>query len=103
MGRQLPSATQLILEQVAEMRTFYGALRRSDQLILDRFFEAIFQHRAAISNAANLLPLEVMPLVILLEERKKSSSIHDELWNQIQELEGRLRQLEAGRSEGGGP
>ena len=94
MGRQLPSATQLILEQVAEMRSFYGALRRSDQLILDKFFEAIFQHRAAISNAANLLPIEVMPFVILLEERKKFSNIHNDLWSQIEELDGRLRQLE---------
>jgi len=94
MGRQLPSATQLIFEQVAELRSFYDALRRSDQLILDKFFEDIFQHRAAISNATNLLPIEVMPFVILLEERKKLGLIHIDLWKQIEELDGRLKQLE---------
>jgi hypothetical protein len=94
MGRQLPSATQLIFEQIAEMRSFYDALRRSDQLILDKFFEDILQHRAAISNAANLLPIEVMPFVVILEERKKISSVHNDLWNQIQELDGRLKLLE---------
>ncbi len=94
MGRQLPSATQLIFEQLAEMRSFYDALRRSDQLILDKFFEDILQHRAAISNATNLLPIEIMPFVILLEERKKIILIHSDLWKQIEELDGRLRQLE---------
>jgi hypothetical protein len=95
MGRQLPSATQLVLDQIAEMRPFYEALRRSDQLIIDKFFEYILQHRAAISNAASLLPIEVMPFVIFLEERKKISLIHNDLWKHIEELEGRLARLEA--------
>lgn len=103
MGRQLPSATQLIFEQLAEMRSFYGALRRSDQLILDKFFEDILQHRAAISNATNLLPIEVMPFVILLEQRKKIGLIHSDLWKQIEELDGRLRQLEQARTQDSQP
>ena len=41
-----------------------------------------------------LLPIEVMPFVILLEERKKLGLIHSDLWKQIQELDNRLKRLE---------
>jgi hypothetical protein len=90
MGRTLPSTTQIVFDQIAELRPLYDALRRSDQLILDKFFEAILQHRAAIGNAANLLPIEVMPFMILLEERKRINNIYHELYNLIQGLENRL-------------
>lgn len=93
MGRTLPSTTQIVFDQIAELRPLYDALRRSDQLVLDKFFEAILQHRAAIGNAANLLPIEVMPFMILLEERKRMNNIHDELYNLIQGLEKRLNLL----------
>ena len=90
MGRTLPSTTQLAFDLIAELKPFYGALRRSDQLILDQFFEAALQHRAALSNAATLLPMEVMPFIILLEERKRHTHIIIELYSQIEELEKRL-------------
>lgn len=90
MGRTLPSTTQLIFDLIAELKPFYEALRRSDQLILDKFFEDALQHRAAISNAASLLPMEIMPFVILLEERKRNNHIFIELYSQIEELEKRL-------------
>jgi len=93
MGRTLPSTTQIVFDQITELRPFYEALRRSDQLILDKFFEAILQHRAAIGNAANLLPVEIMPFVILLEERKRNNHIHNELYSLFGELENRLKQL----------
>ncbi len=91
MGRTLPSTTQIAFDQFAELRPLYDALRRKDQLVLDTFFEAILQHRAAIGNAANLLPLEIMPMVILLEEHKRNNQIHNELFSQIEELEKRLK------------
>ena len=90
MGRTLPSATQLILEEFAELKPLYGALRRSDQLIFDKFFEAISQHRAAIDNARNLLPMEIIPFAILLEERKRNNQIFIDLYSQIEELEKRI-------------
>ena len=93
MGRTLPSTTQIAFELIAELEPFYGALRRSDQLILDKFFEAVLQHRAAISNAANLLPMEVMPFVILLEERKNVNQMRNELLGLIGELEEKVNQL----------
>lgn len=91
MGRKLPSATQLAFEHIADLKPLYEALRRSDQLILDQFFEHILQHRAAISHAASLLPMEVMPLTILLEENKKNHQIHNELYRRIEELEKKLK------------
>ncbi len=93
MGRTLPSTTQIVFDHIAELRPLYEALRRSDQLILDKFFESLLQHRAAIGNAANLLPMEIMPFVILLEERKRIGHIHDELYNLIQGLENKLNRL----------
>ena len=93
MGRTLPSTTQLVFDQFAELRPLYDALRRSDQLILDTFFEAILQHRAAIGNAAHLLPMEIMPMVILLEQHKRNHHIHNELYSLISELENKFNQL----------
>lgn len=93
MGRTLPSTTQLAFEQIAELKPFYEALRRADQLILDRFFESILQHRAAISHAASLLPMELMPFVILLEEHKRNSQVYHELYVLMEELENKLKLL----------
>ena len=93
MGRTLPSTTQLAFEQIAELKPFYEALLRADQLILDRFFESILQHRAAISHAANLLPMEVMPFVILLEEHKRNSHVYNELYVLIEEIQTKIKYL----------
>jgi hypothetical protein len=93
MGRTLPSTTQIVFDQIAELRPLYDTLRRSDQLILDKFFESILQHRAAIGNTASLLPMEIMPFMILLEERKRINHIHNELYNLIEGLENKLKLL----------
>ena len=93
MGRTLPSTTQIVFDQIAELKPFYEALRRSDQLILDTFFESILQHRAAISNAVNILPMEVMPFVILLEEHKKNRHLLNEIYVLIEEIENKLQHL----------
>jgi len=97
MGRTLPPVTQLVLAQIADFKSLYGALRRSDQLILDDFFDSIQPHRAAIANAANLLPLEIMFVLMLLEERKRNSRIQDELQNEIERLRREIRLLKDGR------
>jgi|SRR5262245_4755354 hypothetical protein len=93
MGRTLPSTTQIAFDTIAELKPFYEALRLTDQLILDKFFEAILQHRVAISNAASLLPMEVMPFAILLEERKRINHILEEIYVSIDELENKLNPL----------
>ena len=93
MGRTLPSTTQIVFRLITELEPFYGALRRSDQLILDQFFEAVLQHRAEISNGASLLPMEVLPFVILLEERKKFDQIHVDLRAELEALKKELDRL----------
>ena len=93
MGRTLPSTTQIAFDTITELRPFYEALRLTDQMILDKFFEAILQHRAAISNAASLLPIEIMPFVILLEERKRNNQVRSEIYQLIEELENKFNSL----------
>ena len=86
MGRTLPSTTQIVFRLIAELEPFYGALRRSDQLILDKFFETVLQHRVPIGNTDSLLPMEVLPFVILLEKRKRFDQLHAELLAELEEL-----------------
>jgi hypothetical protein len=93
MGRTLPSTTQIVFNLITELQPFYGALRRSDQVILDKFFEAVLQHRVPIANADHLLPMEMLPFVILLEEHKRNEQIHNEIYGLIKELENKLKPL----------
>jgi hypothetical protein len=86
MGRTLPSVTSLVQQQIAELKPLADGLRRSDQLILNDLLDSVQQHRAAIANAASLLPLEVMLLLVQLEERKRGNRVHNELSTQIEKL-----------------
>lgn len=71
MGRTLPSITQSWQEEQASFSRFRRALRRSDQLALDELFVAARQHLSAAAYAADLLPMEVFLLSMLLEEHKE--------------------------------
>jgi hypothetical protein len=93
MGRTLPSTTQLAFDLITELKPFYEALRLNDQLILDKFFESSLKHRHAISNAESLLPMEVMPFAIHLEEHKRNNDLIIEIYSQIEELDKRLIDL----------
>ena len=95
MGRTLPPVTQLVFSQISEVKSLYAALRRSDQLVLDDFFDSVQQHRAAIANAASLLPLEAMLLLMLMELRKRDAGIHTELYQEMERLRQEIRALEA--------
>ena len=83
----------MVQEQAAEIESLQGALRRSDQLILNAMFDGIQQHRAAIANAASLLPLEAILLLMLMEERKREERIHAELYKEIQQLRQMIETL----------
>jgi hypothetical protein len=98
MGRTLPSAAQLIDEQIAALKPMYGALRRSDQLILNEFYEACIEHRAAIANAERLLPLEGMLLAIQIEQHKRFRRVLAELETRLQNLERELREMREARA-----
>ena len=93
MGRTLPSTTQIVFKLIAELEPFYLALRCSDQRILDKFFEAVFQHCVPIGNADSLLPMEALPFVILLEERKKLDQLQAELRAELEELQKQVDRL----------
>jgi hypothetical protein len=93
MGRTLPSTSQLVFRLIADLKPFYGALPRSDQLIMDKFFEAVLNHRVPIGNADSLLPIQILPFVILLEERKRWAKAHAELWAILEELDALVDQL----------
>ena len=71
MGRTLPSATQVFLQEEASFSRFRRALRRTDQLALDDLFTSARQHLAAAQYATHALPFEVLMLAMLLEEHKE--------------------------------
>ena len=71
MGRTLPSATQVIIQEEAAFARFRRALRRSDQLALDDLFASARQHTAAAQYASHALPFEVFLLAMLLEAHKE--------------------------------
>ena len=79
MGRTLPSATQVFLQEEASFSRFRRALRRSDQLALDDLFTSAHQHLAAAQYATHALPFEVLLLAMLLEEHKEVLRIRQQL------------------------
>jgi hypothetical protein len=71
VGRTLPSATQVFIQEAAAFARFRRALRRSDQPALDDLFTSARQHLAAAQYASHALPFEVFLLAMLLEEHKE--------------------------------
>lgn len=71
MGRTLPSATQVFLQEEQAFSRYRRALRRSDQRALDELFDAAQRHVAEAAYAAHALPMEVFLLSMLLEEHKE--------------------------------
>ena len=71
MGRTLPSATQVFLQEEQAFARFRRALRRTDQVALDDLFVSARQHTAAAQYASHALPFEVILLAMLLEEHKE--------------------------------
>ena len=79
MGRTLPSATIVFMQEEAAFGRFRRALRRSDQLALDDLFVSARQHLAATQYAAHALPFEVMLLAMLLEEHKEVMKLRERM------------------------
>lgn len=71
MGRTLPSATQVFMQEEQAFARFRRALRRTDQVALDDLFVSARQHLAAAQYASHALPFEVFLLAMLLEEHKE--------------------------------
>jgi hypothetical protein len=88
MGRTLPSATQVFLEELQSLAHFRRALRREDQRALDDLLVAARQHLAEAAYASHALPFEMMLLSMLLEEHKQTLRLLDR-------MEALQRKLEA--------
>jgi hypothetical protein len=104
MGRNFPSATQLVHEVIGELKPLSEMLPPHDRWILTKFYEYALNNRAAIANAASLMPLEATLLIILLEERKRTNRLLSELQAEIETLKKDRKQLEQEAYEqDGGP
>ena len=77
MGRTLPSATVVFMQEEAAFGRFRRALRRADQLALDDLFTSARQHLAAAQYASHALPFEVFLLSMLLEEHKEVMKLRE--------------------------
>jgi len=87
MGRTLPSATQLMLQEEASLSRFRRALRRGDQLVFDDLFTSAQKHISAAAYAAHALPFETFLMAMLLEEHKEVM--------RLREIVERLREMHA--------
>ena len=104
MGRNFPSATQLVHEVIGELKPLSEMLPPHDRWILNRFYEYALNNRTAIANAASLMPMEATLLIILLEERKRTNHALSELQAEIEELKKSRQQLQPpARTEDDGP
>jgi hypothetical protein len=83
MGRNFLSATELVHQVIADLKPFAEMLPPQDRLIFNKFYETVLNNRAAIANAATLLPLEAVLLILLLEERKRNQRLYDELLAEV--------------------
>ena len=79
MGRTLPSATQIFMQEEQSYSRFRRALRRADQMALDELFVSAKQHTAAAQYASHALPFEVMLLAMLLEEHKEVMRLREKV------------------------
>jgi hypothetical protein len=94
MGRNFPSATQLVHEVIGELKPLADMLPPHDRWILTKFYEYALNNRAAIANAASLMPLEATLLIIVLEERKRTNRVVSELQAEIEKLKKDRQQLQ---------
>jgi hypothetical protein len=94
MGRNFPSATQLVHEVIGELKPLADMLPPHDRWILTKFYEYALNNRAAIANAASLMPLEATLLIIVLEERKRTNRVVSEIQAEIEKLKKDRQQLQ---------
>ena len=91
------SPTQLAYKVVAEIRLLAGELSPNQQRIIENYCNEILQHRSAIAEAVNLLPLEAALIVLQVREHENNnheiSELHREFSWQMGELRGEIDEL----------
>ena len=90
MGRNFSTATELVRQTIADLEHVGEMLPLVERHILKEFTEFALNNRAAIANAANLQPLEVMMLVILVDQHKRMERMEYELRREIERLKADL-------------
>ena len=90
MGRNFPSATELVHQVIGELTHVGEMLPPQDRHILKQFADFALNHRAAIANATSFNPLEIMLLLVLLDEHKTLERINHELRTEIERLKADL-------------
>ncbi len=90
MGRTVLPYSQVWEEERSRWLKFRRALRKEDQVHLDRLFEMARLHLQAGVYAANPWPLESMLLSMLLEHQKALIALTERLWRLEQLLGGGL-------------
>jgi len=71
MGKTLPTANQIILDEQQSFANFRRALRKEDQQAFDTLFARARRHTLSISQAAHALPFEAILLAMLVEVWKE--------------------------------
>ncbi len=94
MGRNFLSATQAVQQVIADLKPFADMLSPQDRIVFNRFAEYALNNRAAIANAASLLPLEATLLILLLEEHKQTQRLYAELCLEIDRLKKAVQRLD---------
>ena len=79
MGRTVLPYSWVWEEERERWRKFRRALRKEDQVHLDRLFESARLHLAAGVYAANPWPLESMLMAMLLEHEKALRALEERL------------------------
>jgi len=79
MGRTLPSASQVFLQEEQSFANFRGALSKSDQVALGDLFALARRHVAEVAFAAHLMPFETILLAMLLEEHKEVMRLRERM------------------------
>lgn len=95
MGRNFLSATEMVHLVIADLKPLAEMLSPQDRLIFNRFTEYALNNRAAIANAASLLPFEATLLILLLEEHKMNQRLYRELRAEVERLKKAVQRLEA--------
>jgi len=99
MGRTVLTATQLIQKiQADHWGKFRRALRREDQVLLDRLFDRAQYHAQAMAYAAMPAPMEPILVSMIIELQRDLMKLERE----VQEKNGQKAESVRQKAEGGG-
>jgi hypothetical protein len=79
MGRTVPSAAILLMQEQAHYSQFKKALARSDQLALEQLFVYANLHVAEAAYTAFELPMQTFMLAMILEMHKVVMRLRKEI------------------------